>query len=192
MPFKSFRSLLLAALVMVPLSACSTPQSVEVPTALPVAQWDHRPEATKWTKSTLNALKAEGAVLLSAVPDDVDVFCPGYRTASAEERSAFWTGLFSSIARYESTWNPEAKGGGGRYLGLMQISPRTAKYVGCEETASGLYDGASNLACAVKIAARKADRAGVAEVVSDWGPMHDPAKRAQISKWTRTQAYCQV
>lgn len=187
----SLRALAAAALLALPLAACSTPQT-DVPTALPVAQWDHRPEATQWTKTTLDALKAEGAVLLSAVPDDVDSFCPGYRTASTEERSAFWTGLFSSIAKYESTWNPTAKGGGGRYLGLMQISPATARYVGCDETASGLYDGASNLACAVKIAARKADRAGVAQVVSDWGPMHDPSKRAKISAWTRTQSYCQA
>lgn len=183
------RAAFLATLLMLPISACSTPKDVG-PTALPVTRWDHRPEAPMWTKATLGALKREGAVLLSAVPQDVDAFCPGYRAASADDRGAFWTGLFSAIAQYESTWNPKAVGGGGRYLGLLQISPQTARSAGCD--ASALKDGTENLSCAVKIAARKANHSGVRGVVSDWGPMHDASKRQAISSWTRNQSYCQA
>lgn len=183
------RAAFLVTLLMLPISACSTPKDVG-PTALPVTRWDHRPEAPMWTKATLGALKREGAVLLSAVPQDVESFCPGYRAASADERGAFWTGLFSAIAQYESTWNPKAVGGGGRYLGLLQISPQTARSAGCD--ASALKDGTENLSCAVKIAARKANYSGVRGVVSDWGPMHDASKSRAISSWTRNQSYCQA
>lgn len=182
------RATLLAAFLALPLSACSTPRDMG-PTELPVTRWDHRPEAPMWTQATLNALKREGAVLLSAMPQDVDTYCPAYRSATDDERGAFWTGLFSAIAQYESTWNPKAVGGGGRYLGLLQISPQTARSAGCD--ANALKDGTENLSCAVKIAARKANYSGVQGVVSDWGPMHDASKRKAISSWTRSQSYCQ-
>lgn len=165
--------------------------------ALPVMRWDHRPEAPVWTRATLDALKAEGAVLASTVPMDVEHYCPDYEKASVADREAFWAGLFSAIAKYESTWNPGAKGAGGRYLGLLQISPATAKWVGCDLSEGGLTDGASNLACAVKIAANRvpdaataADQEALAAIVADWGPMHDKSKRAEVAAWTRTQSYC--
>lgn len=159
--------------------------------AMPVMRWDHRPEATQWTAATLKALKSEGAVLASTVPMDVAVYCPKYSTASATERNAFWAGLLSSIAKYESTWNPAASGGGGRYLGLLQISPGTARSAGCDLSAGGLHDGASNLQCAVKIAARRADQGeAVSQITADWGPMHDAKKRAEMASWTRQQSYC--
>ena len=43
-------------------------------------------------------------------------------------------------------------GGGGRYIGLMQISTPTAKRYACKaQSASTLKDGVQNLACAVEI-----------------------------------------
>ena len=121
---------------------------------LPPMRWDHLPEAREWTVSTLQALTDDGAALARTVPQDIDMFCPGYRTASMDERCAFWAGLLSAIAKHESTWNPEAMGGGGRWVGLMQIAPRTARAYDCEASDSkGLEDGSANLACAVRIAA---------------------------------------
>ena len=187
---KTARALIVAAIFALPLAACST--GPDTTAELPATRWDHHPEAVHWTASTLAAMRTDGAALLQAVPRDIEAYCPGYRTATAEERSAFWVGLFSSIAKYESTWNPRASGAGGRYLRLMQISPATARYVGCDAQGKELYDGAGNLSCAVKIAARKAPSAGVAGVVSDWGPMHDGRKRAEVAAWTRTQSYCKV
>lgn len=190
------RAALACALFALPIGCATT----TAPTALPVTRWDHRPEAADWTHATLDALKTEGAVLVSTVPADVETFCPGYKTASEAERRAFWAGLFSSIAKYESTWNPKASGAGGRYLGLMQISPQTAQSAGCGSAKSELYDGANNLSCAVRIAARRAPaeggtvqgRGALGGLTNDWGPMHDPAKRAEIANWTRAQSYCKA
>jgi hypothetical protein len=188
----------LALLMLLSPAACMDMASGQPEGALPVMRWDHRPEAAEWTEATLDALRAEGAVLASTVPDDIDEFCPGYTEASADERKAFWAGLFSAIAKYESTWNPQASGAGGRYLGLMQISPATADYVGCDLSDGGLTDGAANLQCAVRIAANRAPDGGglvqgsgaLAGLVNDWGPMHDSAKVAEMAAWTASQSYC--
>lgn len=179
-------------LMMLP-AACMMPQDKGAPEGvLPVMRWDHRPEAAEWTQATLHALKDEGAVLSSTVPMDVAAFCPNYATATPHERNSFWAGLFSAIAKYESTWNPAASGGGGRYLGLLQISPQTARSAGCDLSQGGLKDGASNLECAVRIASRRADQGEpVAQITADWGPMHSAEKRAEMAAWTRKQSYCQ-
>lgn len=168
--------------------------------ALPVMAWDTtRPvEAEAWTKATLQALKDEGAVLSSTVPMDVAEFCPQYERASEPERRAFWAGLFSAIARFESTWNPNATGGGGKYLGLLQISPKTASYVGCDLSQGGLHDGESNLACAVKIAAKAAPpnggvvggRGALAGILNAWEPMHHADMVAKVAAFTSAQNYC--
>ena len=165
------------------------------PEMTPVTRWDHRPEARQWTNATLVALKTQGMPLLSTTAADMPVFCPSYGAAGADQRASFWAGLFSAIAKYESTWNPQATGAGGRYLGLMQIAPQTAQAAGCDlSAAGGLHDGTSNLVCAVRIAADAAPEQGLAasvsKVVGAWGPMHDAGKRAEIAAWTRAQAYC--
>ncbi len=102
----------------------------------------------------------------------------------------------SALARYESTWNPRAVGGGGRWFGLVQIAPATARHYGCGATSGrALKDGAANLRCAIRIMAQTVPRDGVVAargrgVAADWGPFHDPAKRAQMAAWTRAQPYC--
>lgn len=172
--------------------ACAPlPEAASAPTQslLPATRWDHRPEAEDWTRATLAALQSRGAVLLSSIPTDIEAYCPGYSEAGSSQRAAFWVGIFSAIAKYESTWNPRASGAGGRYLGLLQISPQTARGVGCD--ASNLMDGATNLDCAVRIAANRAPEDDVAGLTTDWGPMHDRAKRSEVARWTRQQAYCQ-
>ncbi|MFZ5710627.1 MAG: lytic transglycosylase domain-containing protein [Pseudomonadota bacterium] len=172
------------------LSACTS--AVDRSGALPVMQWDKRPEAAEWTQATLDALKSEGAVLASTVPADITAYCPRYASKTPEQRRAFWAGLFSAIAKHESTWNPEARGAGGRYIGLLQISPATARYVGCDLSQGGLTDGASNLACAVRIAANRdpGNDDPLAAIVADWGPMQSPKKRAEVAAFTRAQSYC--
>ncbi len=194
---RTFRPILFCTLLL-PAACMQSADAGGQPTgALPVMRWDHRPEAAQWTQATLDALRSEGAVLASTVPMDVAQYCPDYATAPVADRQAFWAGLFSAIAKYESTWNPRAKGGGGRYVGLLQISPATADQVGCDLGAGGLTDGASNLACAVRIAANRVPENGgtteneaLAAIVTDWGPMHDSRKRSEVAAWTRSQAYC--
>jgi hypothetical protein len=187
----------LAALAAVfPLVACA-PAPEPQPDVLPVMQWDHSPHAEEWTEATLTALQNEGAALLSEVPGDIGTWCPGYVAADHEERAAFWAGMFSALARFESTWNQHAVGGGGQWFGLVQISPGTARAYDCAaDSGSELQDGASNLECAVRIAAETVTRDGVVAanrggLAADWGPFSSAEKRQAMASWVSTQSYCQ-
>lgn len=180
------------------LSACvmSTPEPEA--TEPPPMRWDFHPQAPSWTTATLGALQSHGALLAMQVPDDIETWCPGYAENSLEERRAFWAGLFSTLAKYESTWNPEVAGGGGRWIGLLQIAPRTAQHYGCAaDTAAELKDGGRNLSCGVRIAAAQVARDNLVAgdgrqgVGRDWAPFRDPSKRAEMAAWTRAQDYCQ-
>jgi hypothetical protein len=189
------RSLALIALALC-LAGCVTPSKGTDVGRMSMA-WDHRPEAAHWTISTMSAVAAEDPVLAARIPADIDTWCPGYETASLGERRAFWTGLISAVAKYESSWNPRAAGGGGAYIGLMQISPRSAQNYGCDaNTVSELKDGAANLQCAVEMVAyHVASDAMVAGggskgIGRDWMPLRDAGKRKAMAAWTREQAYC--
>lgn len=172
--------------------------SAYLPTGtLPATRWDKRPEAAEWTTRSLVAVAARDDVLASRVPADIATWCPRYPTASLPDRRAFWVGLLSAVAKYESSWNPRAAGGGGRYIGLMQISPKSAKNYGCDVTSvSGLKDGGANLECAVKLLAYQVDRDGVVAgkgnrgIGRDWMPLRKSSKRAEMAAWTSKQAYC--
>ena len=162
-------------------------------------QWDVRPEGSEWTRNTLTALEQHDPMLAANVPADVETWCPGYATASIEDRRAFWAGLMSAVARYESTWNPQASGGGGRYIGIMQISPVSADYHQCEaDTVSELKDGSENLECAAQMMAKAVARDGMVVgggnrgIGRDWMPFRDGEKRAAMAAWTRAQPYCAV
>ncbi|MBL9046041.1 MAG: lytic transglycosylase, partial [Tabrizicola sp.] len=74
----------------------------------PPMQWDAHPEAEEWTDSTLVALSTKDPILSEKIPADIETWCPGYADAPIEARRAFWAGLMSSVAKYESTWNPQA------------------------------------------------------------------------------------
>ena len=192
------RRLALSVCLLLPATACTSSSSAVREVEPPVTRWDHRPEATMWTASTIAALQSHGAALPATVPEDVETWCPGYENATLEERRAFWVGLLSALAKHESTWRPEASGGGGRWLGLLQIAPATARGYGCSaKSPSELKNGAKNLACAVRIMARTVSRDGVIAagnrgVAADWAPFHSAAKRAEMAAWTREQPYCNV
>ncbi len=166
---------------------------------LPPMRWDaQRPEAQAraWTRASLAALEGHGATLAELVPADIETWCPGYAEATVQDRRAFWAGLFSALAKHESTWNPAAVGGDGRWVGLVQIAPATARGYGCTaRSAEDLKDGAANLSCAIRIAARTVARDGVVAaggdgIAADWGPFHSAAKRREMAAWTSSQSYC--
>jgi hypothetical protein len=192
--FPIFRAVVLTAA----LAACSFSTKSPEMAGPPAMRWDFHPEAPAWTAATFTALEHQGAALATQVPDDIATFCPGYAENTDAERRAFWAGLFSALAKHESTWNPAASGGGGRWIGLMQISPTSASYYGCvADSAAELKDGGANLACAVRIAAVQVARDnmvaggnGAQGVGRDWAPLRDAEKRADIAAWTRSQSYC--
>ena len=179
------------------LAACAAPVA-ESPRPDIVARWDHRPEAAQWNAAAMRALQGPGAAMLALEPADAETFCPGYDRAGPDGRAAFWVAFMSGLARHESGHRPEAAGGGGRSQGLLQISPATARFHGCEmSNPQGLFDGATNVACAVRIAARAVVRDGVVAsgrggMAADWPPLRDPAKRDEIAAFTRAIPACRA
>ncbi len=190
----------LITLLTLSLALCAVPGEAKVKKTapLPAMRWDHVPDSAEWTREALTQVAAHDEELTSTVPQDIEAYCPGYAEASKEERRAFWVGLLSATAKYESGFNEAAVGGKGRYVGLMQISVPTARHYGCEATsAKGLKDGAANLSCAVDIVAPHVASDGMVAgkgnrgIARDWGPWSKAKTRAAIAAWTSQQAYCQ-
>ncbi|MBL9051988.1 MAG: transglycosylase SLT domain-containing protein [Tabrizicola sp.] len=182
------------------LVACvNTQPADQMSLVAPPMQWDHHPEGEEWTESTLVALSTKDQLLSERVPADIETWCPGYADASVDERRAFWAGLLSAVAKYESTWNPQASGGGGRWIGLMQISPRSAANYGCEATSVvALKDGEANLECAVEIMSTQVAKDGLVAgggnrgIGRDWAPLRSNEKRSAMASWTSQQPYCKA
>ena len=165
-------------------------------TPLPEMRWSHRNEADRWSRSALTALRGHASVLPRTVPKDIANWCPAYTTNDMSAREAFWVGLLSALAKHESTFRPAAVGGGGKWYGLLQILPATARGYGCNASSrSALKNGGANLQCALRIMSVTVPRDGVVShgmrgVAADWGPFHSSAKRTDMMSWMRQQAYC--
>ncbi len=191
-----------AVIAAVVLSGCAATETLSTKGYmgdLPPMRWDHRPEAEEWTASVLAALQSHGAVLETLEPVDIDAFCPAYTEAGPDQRRAFWAGLFSALAKHESTWRPDAAGGGGQWLGLLQIAPGTARAYDCRaQSSAALFDGSANLSCGVRIAAQQVARdneivggpGAWRGVARDWAPFRSTDKVADMAAWTRVQPYC--
>jgi hypothetical protein len=168
---------------------------------LPHTQWAQHAKGDLWTRSALVALRNHGKALEQTVPRDIATWCPAYTKAAPEQRRAFWVGMLSALAKYESRWKPKAVGGGDLWFGLFQILPATARGYGCAaKSGAALQNGAANLSCAVRIMAKTVsrDRAIAVKdgrwrgVAADWGPMRSEEKRKAMAAWTRDQSYCQA
>ena len=165
---------------------------------LPALRWDHVKGAPAWTRAAMRALGTHGAPLLSVVPDDIAQWCPAYPQAEPWARKAFWAGLLSTLAKHESTYRPNVVGGGGKWVGLVQILPATARGYGCKaRTREALKDGAANMSCAVRIMAETVPRDGVVSagmkgVAADWGPFHSRSKREDMRRWLATRPFCKA
>ena len=165
-------------------------------TPLPEMRWNHRSEAEVWSRAALSALRSHASVLPDIVPKDIGNWCPSYTHNDTSAREAFWIGLLSTLAKHESTYRPTAVGGGGKWYGLLQILPATARGYGCAaQSRSALKNGAANLQCALRIMAVTVPRDGVVSygmrgVAADWGPFHSRTKRTDMMTWMRKQPYC--
>lgn len=162
------------------------------------ARWDGRGQGEAWSQAAMQAIDDAPADLRALVPADIDAWCPGYERNPPHLRAAFWVGTVSALARYESTFDERAVGGGGAWHGLLQISPATARHYGCDATSGeALRDGEANLACGLRIMSRTVARDGVVAasgggIAADWGPMSREATREQMREWVRGQDYCAV
>lgn len=164
---------------------------------IPRTRWQHKRGHAVWTRAALSALKGHGQPLVAETPEDIDYWCPAYRDAPAAQRRAFWVGFLSALAKHESTYKAHAVGGGGKWYGLLQILPATARGYGCNVgTGGGLQNGAANLSCAVRIMAVTVPRDGLIYgrggrgVAADWGPMRNARKRVDMANWLKRQNYC--
>lgn len=175
------------------------PTSQTVP--LPEMRWSHMPNHRLWNAAALDALRTHGQPLTSMIPADIAQWCPYYSETDEEGRQAFWVGFMSALAKHESTYQPWAVGGGGKWFGLLQIAPATARGYECRAgSGEALKDGGDNLSCAIRIMAVTVPRDGVIfaqdpkwrGVAADWGPMRSPAKRRDIAQWMKKQPYCQA
>lgn len=71
------------------------------------ARWEAgKPEAREWTKFTFKAIDEHGKELLKVEPADVEEFCPNFKKLNKNKRKNFWIYLLSSIAQFESNFNP--------------------------------------------------------------------------------------
>ncbi len=187
-------------LIWVPVPVVMAPSGVQAePQALPPMRWRHKQRRELWNAAALAALRAHGQPLTAMVPGDMDSWCPGYAAADRPGREAFWVGFMSALAKHESTYRPAAVGGGGRWHGLLQISPATARGYGCRaRSGADLRVGGENLSCAIRIMAVTVPRDGVIVgndgrwrgVAADWGPLRVASKRRDIAGWLRAQPYC--
>lgn len=187
----------LAALMMAPMAQAEEiigTRGVRQPVL--TMQWDHKPNAAEWTEATIAALENHGQTLSETVPADIGEWCPDYESHDVAGRNAFWAGLLSALSFHESSWRQTAVGGGGKWYGLVQILPATARGYGCEaRSGAALKDGEMNLSCAVRIMAVTVPRdnvvsRGMKGVAADWGPFHSKRKREDMRQWVRSQNYC--
>ncbi len=166
---------------------------------VPRARWEHRGKGPLWTRVVISAVETHGSELLTTVPKDIMDWCPAYAENGPDKRAAFWAGFVSTLARYESTWNPRAVGGGGRWFGLMQIYPPTAEFRDCRvQTGEGLKRGSDNLNCAIRIMNITVPRDNAISVkdsrwrgvAADWGPIRNDWMRRDMQRYTKRQVYC--
>lgn len=146
------------------------------------ADWDGRPDGNIWTELALRHLREFGQALLVAVPEDIEEFCPQFRSLDAAGREAFWVGLISAMTRFESNFRPEVAfneyehcrdqrcrdrmtTSDGRPVisrGLLQLSQESANgYVGCpvpRQDELRLHEADLNLRCTVAILNRRVVR----------------------------------
>lgn len=138
--------------------------------------------ASTWSKTVYDViLNEEPQMLGQSVADDVELFCPKYRTLADHQRLNFWGQLFAAISKFESSWNPasyfvETTMGldpiTGRQVaseGLLQLSYQDEKSYRLEcgfdwatdmnlkntDARKTIFNPSNNLRCGVKILAKQ-------------------------------------
>lgn len=134
--------------------------TVIVEPGLYVAAWDGKAQGKLWTQIVSAALDELGKdMLLMEAPLDASKYCPGFAKAKYEGRKQCFIGLISSMAFYESGFDPaqtytegfnDAQGKKVISRGLLQMSIESARSYKCEaKTAQDLHDPKIGLRCGV-------------------------------------------
>ncbi|MEM1073981.1 MAG: transglycosylase SLT domain-containing protein [Pseudomonadota bacterium] len=183
-------------------ASCTTDERSEEPAVLeefPAMRWSHVSGQSEWNAAALKALSEHGDALVNFVPADIATWCPAYETADRADREAFWVGFMSALSKHESTYRPTAVSPNGKWYGLLQISPATARGYKCRAgSGSALQNGGENLSCAIRIMSVTVPRDGVVDgydgrwrgVAADWGPLRVKSKTADMRGWLKQQPFC--
>lgn len=85
--------------------------------------------SSSWSDTVYKViLNEEPQMLAQNVADDIETFCPAYRTLSDNQRLNFWGQLFAGMSKFESAWNPASY-----YVETtMGIDPLTGRQVASE------------------------------------------------------------
>ena len=128
-----------------------------------------RPRDRQWNRAwTQNALLPAIAAQKSrlAAASDLNTYCPGFASASAQEQNNCFVRLITGISAWESSNTPTEVGDNGASIGLMQIGTFNCKRE--RFSAQALKVPANNLACGARLAADLIARDGV---ISNEGPV---------------------
>lgn len=117
----------------------------------------------EWSSTIISELKKDEYLvdetsMLNLKIDEEDLtelMCPGYNSATLEEKSDFWVVFFSSLVRAESGFNEKARSSmsrGHRSYGLLQLAPKTAEtQCGMSSPMSSVLNPKENLRCGLKL-----------------------------------------
>lgn len=82
-----------------------------------------------WSQAVYTVIKNEEPQMLGQnVADDVETYCPKYRSLNDNQRMNFWGQLFAGMAKYESAWKPSSR----MVETTMGIDPFTGRQVASE------------------------------------------------------------
>jgi hypothetical protein len=174
-------------------SPVTTPAPEGNPPVAFKADWDGKPDGAKWTAMLISALETHGQALLQ-----------GYYPEVCGDRKAFYVMLLSSLARYESSFNPAAsyteafadsKGNKVVSRGLFQMSIESSNgnYACGFKDAQEIHQPEKAIPCAVKAANKliARDKVLYGSTVVDgktkwhglaayWSPFRDATKRSSM------------
>jgi len=169
------------------------------------ARWEGKhKDGRDWTLATHSQVEKITPGLLSTTPSDYKDFCPQYSGMSHAERKNFWVHLLSSMAQFESNFNPSLSyreafrdSSGNRVVsrGLLQISIESGNAYGCGfRSNADLNDPYKNLNCGLRILNRwvSSDKR-IAGYVGGawkggaryWSVLRTKEKVKSIKTWTR-------
>jgi len=147
-----------------------------------------------WSNTIYNVIQSEEPQMLGQnVADDIELFCPAYRTLTDHQRLNFWGQLFAGMSKFESGWNPatyyvETTMGldpvTGRQVaseGLLQLSYQDQRSYNLDcgfdwavdknytntDSRKSIFDPLKNLRCGIKILAKQLARQRAISTTTD-------------------------